>query len=71
MLDAQLVGDRHEHFEDGHKRGNLAEVAAGDYLGVDLQSALVILARHAAADLMEPVEDVVRKLRGQQRNHKH
>ena len=62
-LDAQLVGDGHEHFEDGHEGGNLAEVAAADHLGVDLQAPLVVLARHAAADLVEPVQDAVRELR--------
>lgn len=62
MLDAQLVGDGHEHFEDGHKGGDLAEVAAADHLGVDVQTSLVVLARHTAADLMESVQDVVREL---------
>lgn len=62
-LDAQLVGDGHEHFEDGHEGGDLAEVAAADHLGVDLQAPLVVLARHAAADLVEPVQDAVRELR--------
>lgn len=60
-LDAQLVGDGHEHFEDGHEGGDLAEVAAADHLGVDLQAPLVVLARHAAADLVEPVQDAVRE----------
>lgn len=58
-LDAQLVGDGHEHFEDGHEGGDFAEVAAADHLGVDLQAPLVVLARHAAADLVEPAEDVL------------
>ena len=62
-LDAQLVGDGHDHFEDGHEGGDLAEVAAADHLGVDLQATLVVLARHTAADLVEPVQDVVRELR--------
>lgn len=62
-LHAQLVGDGHDHFEDGHEGGDLAEVAAADHLGVDLQAPLVVLARHAAADLVEPVQDVVRELR--------
>lgn len=61
-LDAQLVGDGHEHFEDGHEGGNLTEVAAADHLSVDLQTPLVVLAGHAAADLVEPVQDVVRQL---------
>lgn len=58
-LDAQLVGDGHDHFEDGHEGGDLAEVAAADHLSVDLQAPLVVLARHTAADLVEPVQDVV------------
>lgn len=58
-LDAQLVGDGHDHFEDGHEGGDLAEVAAADHLGVDLQTPLVVLVCHAAADLVEPVQDVV------------
>lgn len=62
-LDAQLVGDGHDHFEDGHEGGDLAEVAAADHLCVDLQAALVVLARHTAADLVEPVQDAVRELR--------
>lgn len=61
-LDAQLVGDGHEHFEDGHEGGDFAEVAAADHLGVDLQAPLVVLARHAAADLVEPAEDVLGEL---------
>lgn len=65
-LDAQLVGDGHDHFEDGHEGGDLAEVAAADHLGVDLQAPLVVLARHTAADLVEPVQDVVRELRDRQ-----
>lgn len=65
-LDAQLVGDGHDHFEDGHEGGDLAEVAAADHLGVDLQAPLVVLARHAAADLVEPIQDVVRELRDRQ-----
>lgn len=65
-LDAQLIGDGHDHFEDGHEGGDLAEVAAADHLGVDLQAPLVVLARHTAADLVEPVQDVVRKLRDRQ-----
>lgn len=68
-LDAQLVGDSHDHFEDGHEGGDLAEVAAADHLGVDLQASLVVLARNAAADLVEPVQDVVRELRDQQGNN--
>lgn len=60
-LHAQPVGDGHDHFEDGHEGGDLAEVAAADHLGVDLQATLVVLARHTAADLMEPVEDVGRE----------
>lgn len=63
LLDAQLVGNGHEHFEDGHKGGNLTEVAAADHLGVDLQTPLVVLARHTAADLVESVQDVVRELK--------
>lgn len=62
-LDAQLVGDSHEHFEDGHEGGDLAEVAAADHLSVDLQTPLVVLVRHTAADLMESIQDVVRELR--------
>lgn len=61
-LDAQLVGDGHEHFEDGHEGGDFTEVAAADHLGVDLQAPLVVLARHAAADLVEPAEDVLGEL---------
>lgn len=61
-LHAQLVGDGHEHFEDGHEGGDLAEVAAADHLGVDLQAPLVVLARHAAADLVESTEDVLGEL---------
>lgn len=60
--DSQLVGDGHDHFEDGHKGRNLAEVAAADHLGVDLQAPLVILACHTAADLVEAVEDVLGEL---------
>lgn len=60
-LDTQLVGNGHDHFEDGHEGGDLAEVAAADHLRVDLQAPLVVLARHAAADLVEPVQDVVRE----------
>lgn len=60
-LDAQLVGDGHDHFEDRHEGGDLAEVAAAYHLGVDLQAPLVVLARHTAADLVEPVQDVVRE----------
>lgn len=67
-LDAQLVGDGHDHFEDGHEGGDLAEVAAADHLGVDLQAPLVVLARHAAADLVEAVQDAVRELRDRQGN---
>lgn len=62
-LDAQLVGDGHDHFEDGHEGGDLAEVAAADHLGVDLQAPLVVLARHTAANLVKPVQDVVRELK--------
>lgn len=61
-LNAQLVGDGHEHFEDGHEGGDLAEVAAADHLGVDLQAPLVVLARHAAADLVESAKDVLGEL---------
>lgn len=60
--DSQLVGDGHDHFEDGHEGRNLAEVAAADHLGVDLQAPLVILACHTAADLVEAVEDVLGEL---------
>lgn len=60
-LDAQLVGDGHDHFEDGHEGGALAEVAVADHLGVDLQTPLVVLARHTGADLVEPGQDVVRE----------
>lgn len=61
-LDAELVGNGHDHFEDGHEGRDLAEVAAADHLGVDLQTSLVILARHTAADLVEAVQDVLREL---------
>lgn len=61
-LHAQLVADGHEHFEDWHEGGDLTEVAAADHLGVDLQAALVVLARHAAADLVQPVQNVVSEL---------
>lgn len=60
-LDAQLVGDSHDHFEDWHEGGDLAEVAAADHLSVDLQATLVVLAGHTAADLVEPVQDVGRQ----------
>ena len=62
-LDTQLVGDGHDHFEDGHEGGDLAEVAAADHMGVDLQTPLVVLARHATADLVEPIKDVVGELK--------
>lgn len=68
-LDGKLVGDGHDHFEDGHEGGDLAEVAAADHLGVDLQTPLVVLACHTAADLVEPVQDVVRELRDRQGNN--
>lgn len=61
--DSQLVGNRHDHFEDGHEGRNLAEVAAAYHLGVDLQTPLVVLARHTAADLVEAAEDVLGELR--------
>lgn len=61
VLDTQLVGDGHEHFEDGHEGRDLAEVAAADHLSVNLQAALVVLARHAATDLVESTQDVVRE----------
>lgn len=61
-LDAQLVGDGHEHFEDGHEGGDFAEVAAADHLGVDLQTPLVVLARHAATDLVEAAQDILGEL---------
>lgn len=64
-LDAQLVGDGHDHFENRHEGRDLAEVAAADHLGVDLQAPLVVLARHAAADLVEAVQDVLRELQGE------
>lgn len=68
VLNAQLVGDGHEHFEDGHEGRDLAEVAAADHLGVDLQAPLVVLARYAATDLMESAQDIVRELKkGRQR----
>lgn len=35
---------------------------------MDLQTPLVILARHTAADLVEPAQDVLRELRDRQRN---
>lgn len=57
--DSQLVGNRHDHFEDGHEGRNLAEVAAAYHLGVDLQTPLVVLACHTAADLMKAAEDVL------------
>lgn len=60
--DSQLVGNGHDHFEDGHEGGNLAEVAAADHLGVDLQAPLVVLAGHAAADLVEAVQYVLGEL---------
>lgn len=67
-LDAQLVGNGHDHFKDGHEGRDLAEVAAADHLGVDLQTPLVILACHATADLVESIQDVLRELQGWQRN---
>lgn len=66
--DSQLVGDGHDHFEDGHEGRNLAEVAAADHLGVDLQAPLVILAHHTAADLVEAVEDILGELRDEGRS---
>ena len=50
--DPQLDGYGHDHFEDGHEGGDIAEVAAADHLGVDLQAALVVLAGHTAANLV-------------------
>lgn len=66
MLDAQLVGDSHDHFQDGHEGRDLTEVAAADHLSVDLQAPLVVLACHAAAYLVEPVQDVGRELKEKQ-----
>lgn len=57
--DSQFVSNCHDHFEDGHEGRNLAEVAAAYHLGVDLQPALVVLARHTAADLVKAAEDVL------------
>lgn len=62
-LHSQLVGDGHDHFEDGHEGRNLTEVAAAYNLGVDLQASLVVLARHTAADLVKATEDVLGELR--------
>lgn len=62
VLDAQLVGDSHDHFQDGHEGRDLTEVAAADHLSVDLQAPLVILACHAATDFVEPVQDAVWEL---------
>lgn len=64
-LDGQLDCDGHDHFENGHEGGDLTEVAAADHLSVDLQAALVVLARHATADLVKPAQDVGRELRGE------
>lgn len=52
VLDTQLVGNGHNHFEDWHEGRDLTEVAAADHLSVDLQGPLVVLARHTATDLM-------------------
>lgn len=61
LLDPEARGDGHEHFEDGHEAGDFAEVAGADDLSVDLQASLVVLRRHAPADLVEPVQDVRRE----------
>lgn len=60
----QFVGDGHEHFEDGHEGRDLAEVAAGHHLRVNLQTLLIVTGSHAAADLVEAAEDAGRELRG-------
>lgn len=65
--DAQLVGDGHDHFEDGHKGGDLAEVAAADDLCVHLQAVLVVMRRHTAADLVQAAQDARRQLRRRKR----
>lgn len=62
-LDSELVGGGDDHFEDGHEGGDLAEVAAADHLSVDLQSPLVVLTGDAAADLVESIQDIWRKLK--------
>lgn len=65
--DAQLVGDGHYHFEDGHESGYLAEVAAADDLCVHLEAVLVVMRRHTAADLVQAAEDARRQLRRRKR----
>lgn len=64
---AELVGDGHDHFEDGHEGGDLAEVAAADDLGVDGQGVLVVAALDAAADLVQASEDAGRQLEREER----
>ncbi len=60
----QLVGDGHEHFQDGHEGRDLAEVAAAHHLRVNLQTLLIAADADAAADLVQAQEDAGSKLTG-------
>lgn len=57
VSDGQFVSYGHEHFENGHKRWDLAEVAAAHHLRVDLQTLRVVPGGDAAGDLVQAHED--------------
>lgn len=59
--DGQLVGDGHEHFEDGHEGRDLAEVAAAHHLRVHLQTLHIAACANTPANLVETAEDAGRK----------
>lgn len=67
MSHGQFVADGHEHLEDGHEGGDLAEVAAAHDLRVNLQTLQIVAAVDAAADLVQAAEDAGRELTGRQK----
>lgn len=59
---AQLVGLRQDHFQDGHERRRLAEVAVADDVGVDVEALRVGPSLDAPGDVVKSGYDGGREL---------
>lgn len=62
--DPQFVGLRQHHLQDGHEGRRLAEVAAADDVGVDVQALGVASALYAPGDVVQSSYDGGRELQG-------
>lgn len=65
--DPEFVSLSQHHLQDGHERRRLAEVAAADYVRVDVEALRVGSGLYAPGDVVKSSNNGGRELRGRRR----